>query len=48
MSAPPVGAPNTQSGLVLPDIAVFSGGIVRRDAEGFLHFIGRPDGMIKL
>ena len=35
------------SGLMLPEIAVFSGDTVRRDAEGFLYFIGRKDEMIK-
>ena len=36
-----------ETGLVLPEIAVFSGDTVRRDAEGFLYFIGRKDEMIK-
>lgn len=35
------------SGMPLPEIAVWSGDIVRRDAEGFLYFIGRNDEMIK-
>ena len=39
--------PGRASGLVLPEIAVFSGDTVRRDAEGFLDFIGRKDEMIK-
>jgi len=30
-----------------PEIAVFSGDQVRRDAEGFLYFVGRRDEMIK-
>jgi acyl-CoA ligase (AMP-forming) (exosortase A-associated) len=34
-------------GRVLDEIAVFSGDTVRRDAEGFLYFIGRHDEMIK-
>jgi acyl-CoA synthetase (AMP-forming)/AMP-acid ligase II len=34
-------------GLPLPEIAVFSGDTVRRDAEGFLYFVGRRDEMIK-
>lgn len=34
-------------GLVLPEIAVFSGDTVRRDGEGFLYFVGRRDEMIK-
>jgi acyl-CoA ligase (AMP-forming) (exosortase A-associated) len=33
--------------VVLPEVAVFSGDTVRRDAEGFLYFIGRSDEMIK-
>jgi len=40
-------APGRQSGLVLPEIAVFSGDTVRRDEEGYLYFIGRRDEMIK-
>jgi acyl-CoA synthetase (AMP-forming)/AMP-acid ligase II len=32
---------------MLPEIAVFSGDTVRKDAEGFLYFIGRRDEMIK-
>ena len=32
---------------MLPEYAVFSGDTVRRDAEGFLYFIGRRDEMIK-
>jgi acyl-CoA ligase (AMP-forming) (exosortase A-associated) len=43
----PVRAPGRQSGLVLPEIAVFSGDTVRRDEDGFLYFIGRRDEMIK-
>ena len=39
--------PCRASGLVLPEVAVFSGDTVRRDAEGFLYFIGRNDEMIK-
>lgn len=35
------------SGLVLPEIAVFSGDTARRDGDGFLYFIGRRDEMIK-
>ncbi len=34
-------------GLQLPEYAVFSGDTVRRDAEGYLYFIGRRDEMIK-
>lgn len=40
-------APGRQPGLVLPEIAVFSGDTVRRDEDGFLYFIGRRDEMIK-
>jgi acyl-CoA ligase (AMP-forming) (exosortase A-associated) len=39
--------PRRESGLVLPEIAVFSGDTVRMDEEGFLYFIGRRDEMIK-
>ena len=35
------------NGLVLPEFAVFSGDTVRRDADGYLYFIGRRDEMIK-
>ena len=40
-------APGRQSGLQLPEYAVFSGDTVRMDAEGFLYFIGRRDEMMK-
>jgi acyl-CoA ligase (AMP-forming) (exosortase A-associated) len=43
----PAGAGGRQGGLMLPEIAVFSGDTVRRDAEGFLYFIGRRDEMMK-
>ncbi len=43
----PADAPGRQAGLQLPEYAVFSGDNVRRDAEGFLYFIGRRDEMIK-
>ncbi|MDQ3189300.1 MAG: acyl-CoA ligase (AMP-forming), exosortase A system-associated [Pseudomonadota bacterium] len=39
--------PGRDTGLVRPEIAVFSGDTVRRDEEGFLYFIGRRDEMIK-
>jgi acyl-CoA ligase (AMP-forming) (exosortase A-associated) len=39
--------PGREGGLVLPEIAVFSGDTVRTDDEGFLYFIGRRDEMIK-
>lgn len=35
------------SGLCVPEYAVYSGDSVRRDAEGFLYFVGRKDEMIK-
>jgi acyl-CoA ligase (AMP-forming) (exosortase A-associated) len=40
-------APGRQSGLQLPEYAVFSGDNVRQDEEGFLYFIGRRDEMMK-
>ena len=40
-------APGRQSGLQLPEYAVFSGDTVRMDAQGFLYFIGRRDEMMK-
>jgi acyl-CoA ligase (AMP-forming) (exosortase A-associated) len=43
----PAAAAARPDGLTLPEIAVFSGDTVRRDAEGFLYFIGRRDEMIK-
>ncbi|MGD9835754.1 MAG: acyl-CoA ligase (AMP-forming), exosortase A system-associated [Piscinibacter sp.] len=39
--------PGREGGLVLPELAVFSGDTVRRDDDGFLYFIGRKDEMIK-
>ena len=39
--------PGRETGLVLPEVAVFSGDTVRMDAEGYLYFIGRRDEMIK-
>lgn len=43
----PAGVGGREAGLVLPEVAVYSGDTVRRDAEGFLYFIGRRDEMIK-
>jgi acyl-CoA synthetase (AMP-forming)/AMP-acid ligase II len=43
----PVGVGGREGGLQMPEIAVFSGDTVRRDAEGFLYFIGRRDEMMK-
>jgi acyl-CoA ligase (AMP-forming) (exosortase A-associated) len=39
--------PGREHGLVLPELAVFSGDTVRKDEQGFLYFIGRRDEMIK-
>lgn len=39
--------PGREAGLQLPEYAVFSGDTVRRDAEGFLYFVGRRDEMMK-
>ena len=43
----PSQAPGRAPGLVLPEIAVFSGDTVRMDEDGYLYFIGRRDEMIK-
>ncbi|MDO9598616.1 MAG: acyl-CoA ligase (AMP-forming), exosortase A system-associated [Azoarcus sp.] len=43
----PAGVGGREGGLVLPELAVFSGDNVRRDEEGFLYFIGRRDEMMK-
>jgi acyl-CoA ligase (AMP-forming) (exosortase A-associated) len=43
----PPGVGGRDPALQLPEYAVFSGDTVRRDAEGFLYFIGRRDEMIK-
>jgi acyl-CoA ligase (AMP-forming) (exosortase A-associated) len=43
----PTGVGGRNAALMLPEIAVFSGDTVRRDAEGFLYFIGRRDEMMK-
>ncbi|MGC2518214.1 MAG: acyl-CoA ligase (AMP-forming), exosortase A system-associated [Burkholderiales bacterium] len=40
-------APGQPEGLVMPEIAVWSGDTVRVDEEGFLYFISRRDEMIK-
>jgi acyl-CoA synthetase (AMP-forming)/AMP-acid ligase II len=39
--------PGREPGLVLPEVAVFSGDTVRMDRDGFLYFVGRRDEMIK-
>jgi len=43
----PNGVGGRESGMVLPEHAVFSGDTVKMDGEGFLYFIGRRDEMIK-
>jgi len=43
----PIGVAGRESGMVLPEIAVFSGDTVRRDEEGFIYFVGRRDEMMK-
>ncbi|MBG6080404.1 acyl-CoA ligase (AMP-forming), exosortase A system-associated [Rubrivivax gelatinosus] len=43
----PAGIGGRVAGLQIPEIAVFSGDTVRRDAEGFLYFVGRRDEMMK-
>ncbi len=40
-------APGQSSALCAPEIAVWSGDIVRMDEDGFLYFVGRNDEMIK-
>jgi acyl-CoA ligase (AMP-forming) (exosortase A-associated) len=40
-------APGQPSGLVMPEIAVWSGDTVRKDEDGFLYFVGRRDEMMK-
>jgi acyl-CoA ligase (AMP-forming) (exosortase A-associated) len=39
--------PAQRSELPLPEIAVWSGDTVRRDADGYLYYVGRRDEMIK-
>lgn len=43
----PSGLGRMGQGAAAPEMAVFSGDTVRRDAEGFLYFVGRRDEMIK-
>jgi acyl-coenzyme A synthetase/AMP-(fatty) acid ligase len=43
----PIGLGGKVQGAAAPEVAVFSGDTVRRDAEGFLYFVGRRDEMIK-
>ena len=40
-------APGQLAGLVVPELAVWSGDTVKMDDEGFLYFVGRRDEMIK-
>lgn len=39
--------PKSVSGLVLTEMAVWSGDTVKKDQDGFLYFVGRRDEMIK-
>ncbi len=39
--------PLRQTGLTIPELAVWSGDTVKMDEEGFLYFVGRRDEMIK-
>jgi len=43
----PAGVGGRDPALQIPEVAVFSGDTVRRDAEGFLYFVGRRDEMMK-
>ena len=43
----PIAISPGREGAMQPEMAVFSGDTVRRDAEGFLYFVGRRDEMIK-
>lgn len=41
-------SPERQEGVCLaPEMAVWSGDLVRQDAEGYLYFVGRNDSLIK-
>jgi acyl-CoA ligase (AMP-forming) (exosortase A-associated) len=40
-------APGREGGITNPELAVFSGDIVKRDEEDFLYFVSRKDEMIK-
>ncbi|MDH5691498.1 MAG: acyl-CoA ligase (AMP-forming), exosortase A system-associated, partial [Gammaproteobacteria bacterium] len=40
-------APNSESGIQLTEMAVWSGDTVKKDEDGFLYFVGRTDEMIK-
>ena len=43
----PLAVAHADGGLMLAEMAVWSGDTVRRDADGFLYFISRSDAMIK-
>jgi acyl-CoA synthetase (AMP-forming)/AMP-acid ligase II len=43
----PAALSSVRAGLAQPELAVYSGDTVRRDAQGFLYFVGRRDEMIK-
>ncbi|WP_332671509.1 acyl-CoA ligase (AMP-forming), exosortase A system-associated [Aromatoleum sp.] len=43
----PAALRSREGGLVIPELAVFSGDNVRRDEDGFLYFISRRDEMMK-
>jgi acyl-CoA ligase (AMP-forming) (exosortase A-associated) len=43
----PAAAGVRHAALRVPEMVVFSGDVVRRDAEGYIYFIGRRDEMIK-
>ena len=40
-------APGRPAGIMVTELAVYSGDVVRRDDEGFLYFVSRKDEMIK-
>jgi len=40
-------APGRPAGIPTPELAVWSGDMVRMDEDGYLYFVGRNDGMIK-
>ena len=40
-------APGREGGIATTEVAVWSGDLVKADAEGFLYFVGRKDEMIK-
>jgi acyl-CoA ligase (AMP-forming) (exosortase A-associated) len=40
-------APGRPAGIMVTELAVFSGDVVKRDEDGFLYFVSRKDEMIK-